>query len=72
MAGVVLIFIGLSMYLLPAILAFARSHNQAAAILLLNIFLGWTVVGWVGALVWAFVVPQPQTIVIHQHTPPST
>jgi hypothetical protein len=45
--------LGFVMYFLPAILAFARSKRDATAILLLNIFLGWTVIGWVVALVWA-------------------
>jgi hypothetical protein len=38
---------------LPTILAFARSKRDTAAILLLNLFLGWTMIGWVVALVWA-------------------
>ena len=44
---------GFVMYFLPSILAFAKSKRDTAAILLLNIFLGWTVIGWVVALVWA-------------------
>jgi len=48
-------FFGLSfvMYFLPSILAFARNKRDTAAILLLNLFLGWTMIGWVVALVWA-------------------
>ena len=48
-AGVILL--GLSLYLLPAIIALARNHHNAVAIVLLNILLGWTFVGWVIALV---------------------
>jgi hypothetical protein len=40
-------------YFLPAILAFARNKRDTTSILLLNLFLGWTFVGWVIALVWA-------------------
>ena len=44
---------GIAIYFLPSIIAFAKSKRDTAAILLLNIFLGWTVIGWVVALVWA-------------------
>ncbi len=40
-------------YFIPSIVAYARRKTNRGAILALNIFLGWTVVGWVVALVWA-------------------
>jgi Superinfection immunity protein len=48
-------FFGLSflMYFLPSIVALARSKRDLLAIFLLNLFLGWSVIGWVVALVWA-------------------
>ena len=44
---------GFVLYFLPAIVAFARSKRDAASILVLNLLLGWTAIGWVIALVWA-------------------
>lgn len=44
---------GLGLYFLPAMIAFHRGHHQRVAILLVTIFLGWTFLGWVGALVWS-------------------
>jgi hypothetical protein len=44
----------LGLYFLPTVFAFANSHLNAAAIFVLNLFLGWTLLGWVIALVWAF------------------
>ena len=41
-------------YFLPAIVAIKRKHCNTMAILILNIFLGWTFFGWVCALVWSF------------------
>jgi hypothetical protein len=41
------------MYFLPSIIAVARSKRDTLAIFLLNLFLGWSVIGWVVALVWA-------------------
>lgn len=45
------LLIGLALYFLPSILG-AKKRN-AAAIFVLNLLLGWTLVGWVVALVWA-------------------
>jgi Superinfection immunity protein len=44
---------GFVMYFLPTILAIVRNKRDIAAILLLNLFLGWSVIGWVVALIWA-------------------
>jgi hypothetical protein len=43
----------LVMYFLPSIIALARSKRDLLAIFLLNFFLGWSVIGWIVALVWA-------------------
>jgi len=45
--------LGFLLYFLPTIIAFARSKRDTTSILLLNFFLGWTMIGWVVALVWA-------------------
>lgn len=41
------------MYFLPSIIALARNKRDILAIFLLNLFLGWSVIGWIVALVWA-------------------
>jgi len=48
-------FFGMStvIYFLPSIVALARSKRDLLAIFLLNFFLGWSVIGWIVALVWA-------------------
>ncbi|TRZ48809.1 superinfection immunity protein [bacterium] len=47
---VVLIF---AFYFLPTLIAFLRQHKNKLAIFLLNLLLGWTVLGWVVSLVWS-------------------
>lgn len=42
-----------ALYLLPTLVAFLRKHHNKAQILLLNLFLGWTFLGWIGALIWS-------------------
>lgn len=51
-----LVFLG-ALYFIPALIAASRSHNNVWAIFLLNLLLGWTVIGWVGALIWAVANP---------------
>lgn len=49
------------LYFLPCAVANMTDNKNWLAIFLLNLFLGWTLVGWVIALVWAAkkdVVPQ--------------
>lgn len=40
-------------YLLPTGIAIGRARTNTGAIFALNLFLGWTLVGWVMALVWS-------------------
>jgi hypothetical protein len=47
-AGVLLL---LALYFLPTLLA--RHKRNGVGIFALNLLFGWTVVGWLGALVWA-------------------
>ena len=54
--------LGFVMYFLPSIIAFARSKRDTAAIVLLNFFLGWTLIGWVVALVWAAKSDAPMVV----------
>lgn len=43
----------LALYFAPTIVAAFRGHRQGGPILALNLLLGWTLVGWVVALVWS-------------------
>jgi ABC-type sugar transport system permease subunit len=40
-------------YFLPFAIAFNRRRANTGAIFALNLFLGWSLIGWVVALVWA-------------------
>jgi hypothetical protein len=43
----------LLLYFIPTIVAAMREHHQRGAIFVLNLLLGWTLLGWVVALVLA-------------------
>jgi hypothetical protein len=47
-----LLMIGIG-YFLPAIVASIRRHRNRLAIGILNLLLGWTLLGWIVAMVWA-------------------
>lgn len=49
-AGLIFLAIALAVYFLPIIVAARRSHRQAGMVFVINLFLGWTLVGWVVAL----------------------
>jgi hypothetical protein len=53
-------------YIAPTILALKRGVRSGGYLFLLNLVLGWTVIGWVVALVWACTpvkrIPLPQQI----------
>ena len=51
------------MYFLPAIIG--HHKRDSAGILLLNLLLGWTVIGWVLAFIWACVSePRVSTVLV--------
>ena len=49
----------LGFYLIPTLVAWSQEHRQLYAIGALNLLFGWTLVGWIGTLVWAFKREQP-------------
>jgi len=46
----------IAIYFIPTIMAYSNKKVDKASIGALNFFLGWTVIGWVIALVWALKV----------------
>jgi len=54
-------------YFVPSTVAYYRRNDcgNVNSIFVLNLFLGWTLVGWVIALIWAMKdKPQPQVIIV--------
>ena len=51
--GVGIVTVLLMVYFLPASVADVRRHMERRAIFALNLLLGWTVIGWCVAFVWA-------------------
>ena len=62
----------LGLYIAPLIIAMARDHHRLPWIGLLNFAAGWTVVGWIGALVWSVTVIRHPAIMRIGSTAPRT
>lgn len=59
-------------YFIPVMVAGGRKHKALGAIFALNLFLGWSLLGWVAALVWALTNPKPDAPVVVNAAPGST
>lgn len=54
-AALLVVLIGsVVLYFSPALIAMKREHPQWRAISVVNLLLGWTLIGWVVALAWAY------------------
>ncbi len=51
--GIFLVVIGIFIYFLPTFIAFDRNHENKGWIILLNIVIGGTGLGWIAVLLWA-------------------
>lgn len=57
-------------YFIPTAVAVSRGHHQMPAIVAMNILLGWTLLGWIAALIWALTaVRQPVQVMYARPTP---
>jgi hypothetical protein len=65
---VIALFLVLAFYFLPTIIAIKRKSPHTTAVVILNFFLGVTLLGWIIALVLAS--KQPQAVVVVYNTPP--
>ena len=50
---IVMLVLVICAYFAPLVIAAVRETRNAFKIGLLNLLLGWTAVGWLGALIWA-------------------
>lgn len=49
----------IAVYFLPSLIASKRDHHQGGAIVMINLFLGWTLIGWVLALAMSMSAVKP-------------
>jgi Superinfection immunity protein len=51
---VLIVIVAFALYWLPTIIAAVRKVRGIGQIVVVNLFLGWTAIGWIVALVMAF------------------
>ena len=65
--NMILLALGAAFYVLPTVLAMYRNCQAAVWITVVNVFLGWTILGWFVAIGWAATGKsrtQPSTIAV--------
>jgi uncharacterized membrane protein len=69
--GFVALFLVLYIYFLPTITAIKRNSRHKTAVVIVNIFFGVTLIGWLIALLLASKQPQQVVVVYNSPPPPS-
>ena len=67
--GWVLALLMLVPYFLPTIVAIMRGKRNAGGVFVLNFLLGWTVIGWIGSLIWALSSDSRSTVIVNNPPP---
>ena len=52
--GIIFLLLFLCVYFAPTLIASKNKKANIIPIFILNLFFGWTLIGWVGALIWAY------------------
>ncbi len=60
-SGIILLIALFLIYFLPTWISGFRGHPNAFAIFLLNLFFGWSLIGWVGSLIWSVIALKPKS-----------
>ncbi|SHG87904.1 superinfection immunity protein [Bradyrhizobium erythrophlei] len=63
-AALIGLLVILSLYFIPTSISLIRRHRQTLAIFMTNLLLGWTILGWIAALIWACTAPKSEKVVI--------
>jgi hypothetical protein len=56
-----------AIYFVPTMIAYTRKHERKGTILLVDLFLGWTLVGWWFALIWAIIGKREEVKPFYMH-----
>ena len=51
--GLIIVVIAIAIYFLPATIGGNRGINASGALFFVNLFFGWTLIGWLFCLIWA-------------------
>lgn len=58
----IVIILILAIYFLPSIIG--SKHRNSTSIFILNLLLGWTLLGWIVAIIWAVSNDKKETVIV--------
>jgi hypothetical protein len=61
---ILMLIVVIVIYILPTLIAFGREHPHRQDLLVLNLLLGWTLIGWVGVFLWATLARAEDTAIL--------
>jgi hypothetical protein len=67
--GIIGVLVIAALYFLPTIVATSRKVTNTGSVFVINLLLGWSVIGWVVALAMAVKSKTPQVVVVTSSTP---
>ncbi len=54
--GLYVVLVLVAIYFVPTIVACNKNKRNSGAIFALNFLTGWTLLGWIGALIWSLTI----------------
>lgn len=60
--AVILLFIFLFVYFLPSIIAARSNRDNVSSIFVINLIIGWSIIGWFIVLAWGLSNPKPDAL----------
>lgn len=67
--GIIGLIVVMAMYFLPTIIASSRKVTNIGSVFVINLLLGWSVIGWIVALAMAVKTKTPQVVVVTSSAP---
>jgi hypothetical protein len=64
------VLVGAALYFLPTVIAAVRNAKHLGAVIVVNVFLGWTFIGWVVALAIAVGSSSRTSRTLYRYSPP--
>lgn len=68
-AVVVLVLVLIVLYFIPTLVATSRKVTNSGSVFVINLLLGWSIIGWAVALAMAVKTKTPQVVVVTSPVP---
>lgn len=62
MEGLIVVALVVTFYFIPTVIAWQKDHDSLITIFFVNLLFGWTILGWLAAVIWAAMQSKPVVI----------